>query len=73
MDLVMLSGLRPVSVLSTIVDPEDGSIASLPFIRKLALEHDIPVVSITDLIRYNMLNVGVTLEGFKFQLHRLSP
>lgn len=51
-DLVMLSGLRPVSVLSTIVDPEDGSIASLPFIRKLALEHDIPVVSITDLIRY---------------------
>lgn len=51
-DLVILTGLRPVSVLSTVVDPEDGSIASLPFIRKLALEHSIPVISITDLIRY---------------------
>ena len=47
----MLTGLQPVSVLSTVVDPEDGSIASLPFIRKLALEHSIQVVSITDLIR----------------------
>ncbi|KAH1115295.1 hypothetical protein J1N35_008673 [Gossypium stocksii] len=51
-DLVILTGLRPVSVLSTVVDPEDGSIASLPFIRKLALEHSIPVISTTDLIRY---------------------
>lgn len=50
-DLVILTGLRPVSVLSTVVDPEEGSIASLPFIRKLALEHSIPVISITDLIR----------------------
>lgn len=50
-DLVILTGLRPVSVLSTVVDPEDGSIASLPFVRKLALEHSIPVISITDLIR----------------------
>ncbi|PPS09783.1 hypothetical protein GOBAR_AA10879 [Gossypium barbadense] len=33
-DLVILTGLRPVSVLSTVVDPEEGSIASLPFIRK---------------------------------------
>ncbi|XP_021279442.1 monofunctional riboflavin biosynthesis protein RIBA 3, chloroplastic [Herrania umbratica] len=51
-DLIMLTGLRPVSVLSTVVDPEDGSIASLPFLQKLALEHSIPLVSITDLIRY---------------------
>ncbi|OMO91344.1 3,4-dihydroxy-2-butanone 4-phosphate synthase, RibB [Corchorus olitorius] len=51
-DLIMLTGLRPVSVLSTVIDPADGSIASLPFLRKLALEHSIPIVSITDLIRY---------------------
>ncbi|KAL4297870.1 hypothetical protein GQ457_12G029030 [Hibiscus cannabinus] len=51
-DLVILSGLRPVSVLSTIVDPDDGSIAPLPFIRELALKYSIPVISITDLIRY---------------------
>uniref|UniRef100_A0A2P2KKI9 GTP cyclohydrolase II n=1 Tax=Rhizophora mucronata TaxID=61149 RepID=A0A2P2KKI9_RHIMU len=51
-DLVMLAGLRPVSVLSAIVDPEDGSVASLASLRKLAVEHSIPIVSITDLIRY---------------------
>lgn len=50
-DLVSLAGLRPVSVLSTIVDPEDGSMASLPKMRKLASEKNIPIVSITDLIR----------------------
>lgn len=50
-DLVMLAGLPPVSVLSAIIDPEDGSIASLADIRKLAMEHNIPIVSITDLIR----------------------
>ncbi|CAK7331648.1 unnamed protein product [Dovyalis caffra] len=51
-DLVMLAGLPPISVLSAIIDPEDGSIASLADLRKLALEHNIPIVSITDLIRY---------------------
>ncbi|KAM7496595.1 hypothetical protein LguiA_021009 [Lonicera macranthoides] len=51
-DLVMLAGLQPISVLSAIVDPDDGSMASLPNLRKLALEHNIPFVSITDLIRY---------------------
>jgi 3,4-dihydroxy 2-butanone 4-phosphate synthase/GTP cyclohydrolase II len=50
-DLVSLAGLRPVSVLSVIVDADDGSIASLPSLRKLALDHSIPIVSITDLIR----------------------
>ncbi|KAK9279764.1 hypothetical protein L1049_013446 [Liquidambar formosana] len=51
-DLVMLAGLRAVSVLSAVVDADDGSMASLPNLRKLSLEHSIPIVSITDLIRY---------------------
>nr|XP_043610641.1 monofunctional riboflavin biosynthesis protein RIBA 3, chloroplastic [Erigeron canadensis] len=51
-DLVKLAGLDPVSVLSTIVNPEDGSIAPLNHLRKLALDHNIPLVLITDLIRY---------------------
>lgn len=51
-DLVMLAGLRPVSILSTIVDPEDGSMASLSALKKMAEEHGLPIVSITDLIRY---------------------
>ncbi|CAN1283038.1 Monofunctional riboflavin biosynthesis protein RIBA 3, chloroplastic [Linum perenne] len=51
-DLVMLAGLRPVSVLSAIVESGDGSISSLASLKSLAEEHSIPVVSITDLIRY---------------------
>ncbi|RID73955.1 hypothetical protein BRARA_B01074 [Brassica rapa] len=51
-DLMILAGLRPVSVLSAILDQEDGSMASLPYMKKLATEHDIPIVSLTDLIRY---------------------
>ncbi|KAH7542519.1 hypothetical protein FEM48_Zijuj02G0082500 [Ziziphus jujuba var. spinosa] len=51
-DLVVLAGLRPVSVLSAVFDVEDGSMATLPYLRKLALEFSIPIVSLTDLIRY---------------------
>nr|GEW27869.1 monofunctional riboflavin biosynthesis protein RIBA 3, chloroplastic [Tanacetum cinerariifolium] len=47
-----LAGLDPVYVLSTIVNPEDGSIAPLNKLRKLALDHCIPLVLIADLIRY---------------------
>ncbi|KAK1286813.1 hypothetical protein QJS10_CPB20g00903 [Acorus calamus] len=51
-DLVTLAGLRPVSILSTIVDPDDGSIACLPQLKKIAEENGLPIISITDLIRY---------------------
>ncbi|XP_047317769.1 monofunctional riboflavin biosynthesis protein RIBA 3, chloroplastic [Impatiens glandulifera] len=51
-DLVMLAGLRPVSMFSSLVDAEDGSMASMHNLKKLAVEHNIPIVSITDLIRY---------------------
>lgn len=50
-DMVSHAGLQPVSVLSAVVDADDGSMASLSSLRKLALEHNIPIVSITDLIR----------------------
>lgn len=51
MDLVMLAGLQSVSVLSDIVDADDGSVSSLTNLRKLALEHSIPIVTVSDLIR----------------------
>ncbi|CAM8961511.1 unnamed protein product [Rhodiola kirilowii] len=52
MDLVTLAGLHPVSVLSALVDSTDGSIASLSDVRNLALEYNLPIVTIADLIRY---------------------
>ncbi|QHN96113.1 hypothetical protein HN51_042874 [Arachis hypogaea] len=51
-DLVSLAGLPPVSVLSALVNDEDGSMSSLPTLTNLALEYNFPIVSITDLIRY---------------------
>ncbi|KAL2486555.1 Monofunctional riboflavin biosynthesis protein RIBA 3 [Abeliophyllum distichum] len=51
-DLLMLAGLRPVSILSAIVDKDDGSLAPMLNLRKMALDHSIPIISITDLIRY---------------------
>ncbi|XP_073062129.1 monofunctional riboflavin biosynthesis protein RIBA 3, chloroplastic isoform X1 [Primulina eburnea] len=51
-DLVTQAGLPPVSVLTAIVDKQDGSMASMSSLRKLASDHSIPIVSITDLIRY---------------------
>lgn len=56
-DLVALAGLRPVSVLSTIIDPKDGSMAGTPALKQMASEHDIPIVSIADLIRLVYLKV----------------
>ncbi|KAJ3668979.1 hypothetical protein LUZ60_010929 [Juncus effusus] len=51
-DLVSLAGLRSVSVLSTVVDPVDGSMAKLELLRQLAVDYDLPIVSVSDLIRY---------------------
>ncbi|CAA0811917.1 Monofunctional riboflavin biosynthesis protein RIBA 3- chloroplastic [Striga hermonthica] len=51
-DLVTLAGLRPVSVVTSVVDFEDGSLASVAYLKKLASDHNLPIVSITDLIRY---------------------
>ncbi|KAJ6822503.1 putative monofunctional riboflavin biosynthesis protein RIBA 3, chloroplastic isoform X1 [Iris pallida] len=51
-DLVALAGLRSISVLSTILDPEDGSMANSSVLKAMAEEFSLPIVSITDLIRY---------------------
>lgn len=50
-DLVMLAGLPSVSVLSDIVDADDGSVSSLTNLQKLASDHSIPIVTVSDLIR----------------------
>ncbi|XP_020884637.1 monofunctional riboflavin biosynthesis protein RIBA 2, chloroplastic isoform X1 [Arabidopsis lyrata subsp. lyrata] len=50
-DLTVLAGLEPVSVLCEIVD-DDGSMARLPRLRKFAQENNLKIISIADLIRY---------------------
>ena len=50
-DLCRLAGLREGAVISELM-LEDGTMMRLPDIRTFAAEHDIPVVSIADLIAY---------------------
>ncbi len=50
-DLCQLSGLYPGAVICEVMD-DDGDPARLPTLQKLASEHDIPMISIEELIRY---------------------
>ncbi|KAJ4890797.1 hypothetical protein Rs2_30545 [Raphanus sativus] len=50
-DLTVLAGLEPVSVLCEIVD-DDGSMARLPRLRQFAQDNNLKIISIADLIRY---------------------
>tara|TARA_B100000315_G_scaffold178824_1_gene167514 strand:- start:336 stop:995 length:660 start_codon:yes stop_codon:yes gene_type:complete len=50
-DLMQLAGLTPFGVICELTNP-DGSMARLPEVSKFASEHNMPVVSIEDLVAY---------------------
>ncbi len=52
-DLARLAGLRPVGILVEILN-EDGTMARLPQLIKVAEEHDLKLISIEDLVAYRM-------------------
>lgn len=52
-DLAVLAGFSPVGVLVEILN-EDGSMARLPQLMKVAEKHDMRIISIKDLVAYRM-------------------
>jgi len=52
-DLVRLAGLKPIGVLSEVVN-DDGSIKRLPDLKIMAAEHNIVMTSVADLIAYRL-------------------
>ena len=50
-DLCLLAGLKPVGALCEIID-EDGRMARLPRLQKIAAEHGLSLITISDLIAY---------------------
>ena len=54
-DLTVLAGLRPAGVLCELVN-DDGTMMRLPDLEKFAAEHDLPLISIADLIAYRRHN-----------------
>jgi 3,4-dihydroxy 2-butanone 4-phosphate synthase / GTP cyclohydrolase II len=53
-DLARLAGLKPAGVICEVMN-DDGTMARLPQLEKLAAEHDLPIVSVADLIAYRMM------------------
>jgi len=54
-DLAVMAGLEPAGALCEIVS-KDGSMARLPELMEFAAEHDLPIISIADMIRYRHRN-----------------
>jgi 3,4-dihydroxy 2-butanone 4-phosphate synthase/GTP cyclohydrolase II len=52
-DLARLAGLTPAGVICEIMN-DDGSMARMPDLERFSAEHDIPLVTIEDLIHYRL-------------------
>ncbi|HUP18591.1 MAG TPA: bifunctional 3,4-dihydroxy-2-butanone-4-phosphate synthase/GTP cyclohydrolase II [Gemmatimonadota bacterium] len=60
-DLARLAGFTPVAVLCEVVD-DDGTMARLPRLLEIAARHDLPVITIQDLILYRRLKEKVIVR-----------
>ena len=52
-DLATLAGLHPAGVLCEIMS-DDGTMARLPELRDFGMRHELPIISVADLIRYRL-------------------
>ena len=53
-DLARLAGLKPAAVICEVMK-DDGTMARMPDLERLARDHDLPVASVADLIAYRMM------------------
>ena len=66
-DLANLAGLKPAGVIVEIMN-EDGSMARLPQLMKVAKKFDIKIVSIEDLVAYRMEHDSLIEKKEDFQI-----
>ena len=66
-DLARLAGFQPAAVIVEIMN-EDGSMARLPQLKKIAERFDLKVVSIKDLIAYRMQNESLITKEVEVDL-----
>ncbi|MFA7359151.1 MAG: bifunctional 3,4-dihydroxy-2-butanone-4-phosphate synthase/GTP cyclohydrolase II [Bacteroidales bacterium] len=66
-DLCRLAGLRPAAALIEIMN-EDGSMARLPELHKLALDHKLKLIAIKDLIAYRLKQESLVEMGQSVQM-----
>lgn len=61
-DLCRLAGLQPVGTLIEILN-EDGTMARLPQLMRMAKEHNMKIVSVADLIKYRLKEESLVEQG----------
>ncbi|MCF8223473.1 MAG: bifunctional 3,4-dihydroxy-2-butanone-4-phosphate synthase/GTP cyclohydrolase II [Bacteroidales bacterium] len=66
-DLTRLAGLKPGGTLVEIMN-DDGTMARLPDLIKIAKQFDIKIISIRDLISYRLNKESILEEGVKVNL-----
>lgn len=66
-DMARLAGLYPAAALMEIMN-EDGTMARLPELRKMADEHGLKLISIADLIAYRLKNESIVEMGVEVDM-----
>lgn len=66
-DMARLAGLYPAAALMEIMS-EDGTMARLPELRKMADEWDMKLISIRDLIAYRLKQESIVEEGVEVDM-----
>jgi 3,4-dihydroxy 2-butanone 4-phosphate synthase/GTP cyclohydrolase II len=61
-DLARLAGLQPAGVICEIMN-DDGTMARMPELELLSRAHDLPIVSVADLISYRMMKDTLVRRG----------
>jgi len=66
-DLARLAGLQPAGILVEILN-DDGSMARLPELRKVAKKFDLKIISIEDLVAYRMEHDSLIQKKQDYQI-----
>jgi 3,4-dihydroxy 2-butanone 4-phosphate synthase/GTP cyclohydrolase II len=61
-DLARLAGLKPAGVICEVMN-DDGTMSRMPELEKLSHAHDLPIVSVADLISYRMMKDTLVRRG----------
>jgi len=61
-DLARLAGLKPAGVICEVMN-DDGTMARMPELEALSRAHDLPIVSVADLIAYRMMKDTLVRRG----------
>lgn len=61
-DLCRLAGLKPVGCLIEIIN-DDGTMARMPELQKIAQKYDMKIITIADLIKYRLRTESIVEKG----------